>query len=54
LKDDEVNQLIREVDLVKNLFHPNIVKYEGMARDEQSLSIILECVSSAFNPNNIG
>ena len=42
LKEEEVTQLMREVDLVKSLSHPSIVKYEGMARDENSLSIVLE------------
>ena len=45
LKEDEVTQLMREVDLVKSLSHPSIVKYEGMARDEDILSIVLESVS---------
>ena len=44
LKEEEIAQLMREVDLVKRLSHPSIVKYEGMARDENTLSIILECV----------
>ena len=35
LKED-ITQLIREVDLVKRLSHPSIVKYERMARDENS------------------
>ncbi|KAF7982548.1 hypothetical protein HWV62_27520 [Athelia sp. TMB] len=42
LKEDEVMQLMKEVDLVKSLSHPSIVKYEGMARDENTLSIVLE------------
>ena len=42
LKEEEVTQLMREVDLVKRLSDPSIVKYEGMARDEDTLSIILE------------
>ena len=37
-------QLMKEVDLVKSLSHPSIVKYEGMARDENTLSIVLEYV----------
>jgi len=46
LKEDEVTQLMREVDLVKRLSHPSIVKYEGMARDEDTLSIVLEYVEN--------
>lgn len=44
LKEEEVMQLMKEVDLVKSLSHPSIVKYEGMARDENTLSIVLEYV----------
>ncbi|KAH9024585.1 kinase-like domain-containing protein [Lactarius pseudohatsudake] len=44
LKEEENSQLMREVDLVKRLSHPSIVKYEGMARDENTLSIVLEYV----------
>ncbi|KAF5316572.1 hypothetical protein D9619_006466 [Psilocybe cf. subviscida] len=42
LKEEEVATLMREVDLVKSLSHPSIVKYEGMARDEDTLNIVLE------------
>ncbi|KZV64677.1 hypothetical protein PENSPDRAFT_656389, partial [Peniophora sp. CONT] len=42
LKEEEVRQLMKEVDLVKSLRHPSIVKYEGMARDKDTLSIVLE------------
>ncbi|THH01041.1 hypothetical protein EW026_g1570 [Hermanssonia centrifuga] len=42
LKEDEIAQLMKEVDLVKSLSHPSIVKYEGMARDANTLSIVLE------------
>ncbi|KAJ7623201.1 STE/STE11/cdc15 protein kinase [Roridomyces roridus] len=42
LKEEEVTTLMREVDLVKSLSHPSIVKYEGMARDQDTLSIVLE------------
>ena len=49
LKEDEIAQLMKEVDLVKSLSHPSIVKYEGMARDDDTLNIVLEYVlSSAF------
>ncbi|KAG2075689.1 Pkinase-domain-containing protein [Suillus decipiens] len=46
LKEDEVAQLMREVDLMKRLSHPSIVKYEGMDRDEQYLNIVLEYAES--------
>ncbi|KAE9402584.1 kinase-like protein [Gymnopus androsaceus JB14] len=42
LKEQEVTQLMREVDLVKRLFHPSITKCEGMHRDADTLSIVLE------------
>ncbi|KAF9454333.1 hypothetical protein P691DRAFT_809889 [Macrolepiota fuliginosa MF-IS2] len=42
LKEDEISTLMDEVDLVKRLSHPGIVKYEGMARDEDTLNIVLE------------
>ena len=45
LKEEEIAQLMKEVDLVKSLSHPGIVKYEGMARDDDSLSIVLEPLS---------
>jgi serine/threonine protein kinase len=41
-KEDEVKQLMSEIDLVKSLSHPSIVKYEGMSRDYTTLSIMLE------------
>ncbi|KAG2136276.1 hypothetical protein BD769DRAFT_1626980 [Suillus cothurnatus] len=46
LKEDEVAQLMREVDLMKRLSHPSIVKYEGMTRDDQYLNIVLEYAES--------
>jgi serine/threonine protein kinase len=46
LKTEEITQLVHEVDLIKRLSHPNIIKYEGMVRDSlgNTLSIVLECV----------
>ena len=44
LKEEEIAQLMKEVDLVKSLSHPSIVKYEGMARDDDTLNIVLEYV----------
>lgn len=34
--------IMSEIDLLKNLNHPNIVKYKGFSRDKDSLFIILE------------
>jgi serine/threonine protein kinase len=31
-----------EIDLLKNLNHPNIVKYQGFVKSIESLYIILE------------
>lgn len=42
LKEDDVTQLMNEVDLMKSLSHPSIVKYEGMSRDDDTLDIVLE------------
>lgn len=42
LKEEEVTHLMGEVELVKRLSHPSIVKYEGMVRDEDTLNIVLE------------
>jgi len=47
LGEEDIAQLMKEVDLVKRLSHPGIVKYEGMSRDENTLDIVLECVSSS-------
>ncbi|KZV37965.1 hypothetical protein F511_28590 [Dorcoceras hygrometricum] len=39
-----IRELEKEVDLLKNLSHPNIVRYLGTAREEHSLNILLEFV----------
>ncbi|KAL3634586.1 hypothetical protein CASFOL_021640 [Castilleja foliolosa] len=39
-----INELEKEVNLLKNLSHPNIVRYLGTAREEDSLNILLEFV----------
>lgn len=44
LGEEDIAQLMKEVELVKRLSHPGIVKYEGMSRDENTLDIVLECV----------
>ena len=44
LKEEGISQLMREFDLVKRLSHLSIVKYEGMVRDENTSSIVLECL----------
>ncbi|KAL8490760.1 hypothetical protein ACS0TY_022668 [Phlomoides rotata] len=39
-----ISELEKEVDLLKNLSHPNIVRYLGTAREKGSLNILLEFV----------
>ncbi len=46
LSEREVTQLMKEVDILKNLQHASIVSYEGMVRDEDSLDIVLEYVEN--------
>ncbi|KAF8959276.1 kinase-like domain-containing protein, partial [Flammula alnicola] len=50
LKEEEVTTPMREINLVKGLSHPSIVKYEGMARDDDTLSIVLE--NTPLPPND--
>ena len=40
LEEQEFTQLMRQVDFEKRLSHPSIVEYEGMARDENALSLV--------------
>lgn len=42
LKKKEVARLMLEVDILKQLSHPSIIKYEGMVMDEKTLSIVFE------------
>jgi serine/threonine protein kinase len=42
LKEADVTDVMKEVELLKRLAHPSIVKYEGMMRDEETLNIVLE------------
>ncbi|EKG21879.1 hypothetical protein MPH_00799 [Macrophomina phaseolina MS6] len=42
LPKNELRVIMLEIDLLKNLNHPNIVKYHGFVKDTQSLYIILE------------
>ncbi|KAF5739853.1 putative mitogen activated protein kinase kinase kinase 3 mapkkk3 mekk3 [Tripterygium wilfordii] len=41
---DHIKGLEEEVKLLKNLSHPNIVRYLGTVREEESLNILLEFV----------
>ncbi|CAO1636075.1 unnamed protein product [Sympodiomycopsis kandeliae] len=44
--EEEVTQLMHEVDLLKRLAHPSVVKYEGLVRGKEVISIILEYVEN--------
>ncbi|KAF9374751.1 hypothetical protein CPC16_001096, partial [Podila verticillata] len=46
LKDTEMDILMQEVDLLKSLTHPSIVKYEGFIKTYGHLNIILEFVEN--------
>lgn len=41
-KKKEVARLMLEVDILKHLSHPSIIKYEGMVGDEKTLSVVFE------------
>jgi serine/threonine protein kinase len=43
MKEADISKTMAEVDLLKRLTHPSVVKYEGMMRDEETLHIVLEC-----------
>ena len=45
LSTSEVDGVMHEVDLLKSLDHPSIVKYEGMSKDYEYLNIIIEFVA---------
>ncbi|CAK9435780.1 uncharacterized protein LODBEIA_P04690 [Lodderomyces beijingensis] len=44
-KDQDVSTLMGEIDLLKILRHPNIVKYHGFTKDAFTLNVILEYCS---------
>ncbi|KAK8865778.1 hypothetical protein IAR55_000925 [Kwoniella newhampshirensis] len=46
MREDEVTDVMREVELLQRMSHPSIVKYEGMSRDEEYLNIVLEFVEN--------
>ncbi|ODN84320.1 hypothetical protein L202_00294 [Cryptococcus amylolentus CBS 6039] len=46
MPENEVKDVMREVELLRRLSHPSIVKYEGMSRDDQYLNIVLEFVEN--------
>jgi hypothetical protein len=46
---DEIEEILSEIDVLKVLQHPSIVKYEGAARTDHHLNIVLECVRSGWS-----
>jgi serine/threonine protein kinase len=44
LPKSELRVIMLEIDLLKNLDHPNIVKYQGFVKSAETLNIILEYV----------
>jgi len=44
MDDNEVKNVMGEVELLKRLDHPSIVKYMGMHKSSDYLDIILEYV----------
>jgi serine/threonine protein kinase len=38
----DLDTIMLEIDLLKNLNHPNIVKYHGFVKTQDTLNIILE------------
>ncbi|OJD10924.1 STE/STE11/CDC15 protein kinase [Blastomyces percursus] len=42
LPKSELRVIMQEIDLLKNLDHPNIVKYHGFVKSNETLNIILE------------
>lgn len=52
--EEEANQLQKEVDLLKRLSHPSVVKYEGLVRTEHYLNIVMEYVENGSLHNTLG
>jgi serine/threonine protein kinase len=42
VKEEEILQFMHSVSLIRSLSHPGIVKCKGMARDQNTLNIVLE------------
>lgn len=49
-----IRELEEEVKLLKNLSHPNIVRYLGTVREEETLNILLEFVSGGSISSLLG
>ncbi|KAH0904725.1 hypothetical protein HID58_044228 [Brassica napus] len=53
VQDDDLNTIMQEIDLLKNLNHKNIVKYLGSWKTKTHLHIILEYVENGSLANNV-
>ncbi|XP_056845054.1 MAP3K epsilon protein kinase 1 [Raphanus sativus] len=53
VQDDDLNTIMQEIDLLKNLNHKNIVKYIGSWKTKTHLHIILEYVENGSLANNV-
>lgn len=42
LREEEIDHIVKNMDFLKTLSHPSIVKYEGIKRDGDKIYIILE------------
>lgn len=51
--EEEASQLQKEVDLLKRLSHPSVVKYEGLVRTENYLNIVMEYVENGSLHNTL-
>ena len=40
--EEEISQLATEVEVLRSVSHPSIVRYEGLVRTEHYLNLILE------------
>ncbi|XWS09015.1 hypothetical protein CRYUN_Cryun40dG0049500 [Craigia yunnanensis] len=54
VKQAHIRELEEEVKLLQNLSHPNIVRYLGTAREDDSLNILLEFVSGGSISSLLG
>ncbi|KAI8580434.1 hypothetical protein K450DRAFT_237000 [Umbelopsis ramanniana AG] len=49
----EIDEIMKEVELLKSLSHPNVVQYEGFSFSESHLNIILEYVENGSLHNTL-
>ncbi|KAL2591699.1 hypothetical protein AAZX31_12G026300 [Glycine max] len=53
IAQEDLNIIMQEIDLLKNLNHKNIVKYLGSSKTKSHLHIVLEYVENGSLANNI-